>query len=54
MERSLKRNFEAPTKTPSEDAQRRWRGVNKLDVYCLGQFRMVPDLDMRSHAESKR
>ncbi|KAL6853874.1 hypothetical protein ACP4OV_019903 [Aristida adscensionis] len=50
----LKR-FEVPAKNPSEDAQRRWReAVGTLVKNRRRRFRMVPDLDKRSQAETQR
>ncbi|XP_062187697.1 calcium-transporting ATPase 1, plasma membrane-type-like isoform X2 [Phragmites australis] len=50
----LKR-FEMPAKNPSEDAQRRWReAVGTLVKNRRRRFRMVPDLDKRSKAETQR
>uniref|UniRef100_J3L7P9 Calcium-transporting ATPase n=1 Tax=Oryza brachyantha TaxID=4533 RepID=J3L7P9_ORYBR len=50
----LKR-FEVPAKNPSEEAQRRWRdAVGTLVKNRRRRFRMVPDLDKRSQAETQR
>uniref|UniRef100_A0A0D9VA28 Calcium-transporting ATPase n=1 Tax=Leersia perrieri TaxID=77586 RepID=A0A0D9VA28_9ORYZ len=50
----LKR-FEVPAKNPSEDVQRRWReAVGTIVLNRRRRFRMVPDLDKRSQAETQR
>ncbi|XP_062208740.1 calcium-transporting ATPase 1, plasma membrane-type isoform X5 [Phragmites australis] len=49
------KRFEMPAKNPSEDAQRRWReAVGTLVKNRRRRFRMVPDLDKRSQAETQR
>uniref|UniRef100_A0ACD5XFI1 Uncharacterized protein n=1 Tax=Avena sativa TaxID=4498 RepID=A0ACD5XFI1_AVESA len=49
------KTFEVPAKNPSEDAQRRWRdAVGTLVKNRRRRFRMVPDLDKRSQAETQR
>ncbi|CAM0885320.1 unnamed protein product [Alopecurus aequalis] len=49
------KSFEVPAKNPSEEAQRRWReAVGTLVLNRRRRFRMVPDLDKRSQAETQR
>ncbi|KAI5002331.1 hypothetical protein ZWY2020_026981 [Hordeum vulgare] len=49
------KTFDVPAKNPSEDAQRRWReAVGTLVKNRRRRFRMVPDLDKRSQAETQR
>uniref|UniRef100_A0A0E0JTF8 Calcium-transporting ATPase n=1 Tax=Oryza punctata TaxID=4537 RepID=A0A0E0JTF8_ORYPU len=49
------KSFEVPAKNPSEEAQRRWRdAVGTLVKNRRRRFRMVPDLDKRSQAETQR
>ncbi|KAF7032990.1 hypothetical protein CFC21_044118 [Triticum aestivum] len=49
------KTFDMPPKNPSEDAQRRWReAVGTLVKNRRRRFRMVPDLDKRSQAETQR
>jgi hypothetical protein len=49
------KTFDVPSKNPSEDAQRRWReAVGTLVKNRRRRFRMVPDLDKRSQAETQR
>ncbi|XP_022938502.1 calcium-transporting ATPase 4, plasma membrane-type-like [Cucurbita moschata] len=54
MENYLRKNFELEPKSPSEEAQMRWRSAVSIVKNRRRRFRMVADLDKRAQAEEKR
>ncbi|XP_038876143.1 calcium-transporting ATPase 4, plasma membrane-type-like isoform X1 [Benincasa hispida] len=54
IENYLRKNFDLESKSPSEEAQMRWRSAVSIVKNRRRRFRMVADLEKRAQAEKKR
>lgn len=54
IENYLRKNFDLESKSPSEEAQMRWRSAVSIVKNRRRRFRMVADLEKRAKAEEKR
>lgn len=54
IENYLRKNFDLDSKSPSEEAQMRWRSAVSIVKNRRRRFRMVADLEKRAQAEEKR